>query len=139
MTQLVIIRGCPGSGKTTYAREHYPSYKCFAADDFFEKNGKYIFNPRLLSENVINGNNCVTKSNSLPQEQTRQQLLTIEDALTILGEKNKEYNHCFKQIFSLEVNKKYKGNTPLKDYFNKKKHKYLLYFICYQYFIICYQ
>ena len=50
MTQLVIIRGCPGSGKTTYAREHYPSYKCFAADDFFEKNGKYIFNPRLLSE-----------------------------------------------------------------------------------------
>lgn len=50
MPNLIIIRGAPGSGKTTYAAKKYPTYRCFAADDFFYTNGVYNFSQRLLKE-----------------------------------------------------------------------------------------
>jgi len=41
----------PGSGKTTVAKRLVESkMDMFAADDFFEKSGAYIFNPALLPE-----------------------------------------------------------------------------------------
>ena len=40
---LVIIRGVPGSGKTTLAKSRYPDHVLVEADQFFEKNGKYEF------------------------------------------------------------------------------------------------
>lgn len=43
---LYIVRGIPGSGKSTYAK----TLGCpvFEADMFFIKDGKYNWNPRLL-------------------------------------------------------------------------------------------
>ena len=41
--ELVLVRGLPGSGKSTYARSlGYPN---FEADMFFIKDGKYVYNP----------------------------------------------------------------------------------------------
>lgn len=48
---LVLIRGIPGSGKTTYAKYHFPEYECVAADDWFhDEKGVYRFNPTQLKE-----------------------------------------------------------------------------------------
>jgi predicted kinase len=47
---LILIRGLPGSGKSTMAREQYSSYIHVEADMYFERNGKYIFNSERLND-----------------------------------------------------------------------------------------
>ena len=49
MKTLYIIRGIPGSGKSTFANQ-LPVDVCVAADDFFMKNGKYCYDRMKLSE-----------------------------------------------------------------------------------------
>lgn len=41
---LVLVRGVPGSGKTTYVKKNLKGYKHFEADQYFEKSGEYKFN-----------------------------------------------------------------------------------------------
>jgi hypothetical protein len=52
--KLYIIRGLPGSGKSTMAREiisKNPETKHFEADMFFhDKSGKYVFDPSKLKQ-----------------------------------------------------------------------------------------
>jgi len=51
--KLYIIRGIPGSGKTTMANEMIaknPKLKHFEADMFFEKDGQYKFNPGKIKD-----------------------------------------------------------------------------------------
>jgi len=43
MAKLTLIRGLPGSGKTTYAKEHYPNVLHLENDMFHYRNGKYCF------------------------------------------------------------------------------------------------
>jgi predicted kinase len=46
---LIIIRGLPGSGKTTIAKTRYPSHVLCEADQYFEgENEKYEFDPTKL-------------------------------------------------------------------------------------------
>lgn len=47
--KLIIIRGFPGSGKSTYAKKHYPKHIKIEADDWFVKGKEYIFDPKELS------------------------------------------------------------------------------------------
>jgi predicted kinase len=45
---LYIVRGLPGSGKSTFARSIAKSYQIFEADQFFMKKGKYNFDATKL-------------------------------------------------------------------------------------------
>lgn len=49
MRKVVILRGIPGSGKTTYAQTHFPTATRVSADDFFTKpDGTYVWNAQRL-------------------------------------------------------------------------------------------
>jgi len=45
---LILIRGLPGSGKSSLAKRF--DGPCFAADDYFTVDGEYRFNPSGLKE-----------------------------------------------------------------------------------------
>ena len=51
-TDLVLIRGLPGAGKTTLAKKiaERLSYKHFEADQYFETDEGYKFNPTFLPD-----------------------------------------------------------------------------------------
>ena len=48
MSKLILVRGLPGSGKSTYAKTLGMIH--FEADMYFERNGEYEYNPRELSK-----------------------------------------------------------------------------------------
>ena len=51
MNTLILVMGLPGSGKTTFARDHIKSDYVFAADDYFYGDGmEYNFDPSKLKE-----------------------------------------------------------------------------------------
>lgn len=53
MKQMFIIRGVPGSGKTTLAEEmarNFPDSEIVCADDYFMVHGEYRFNPKELKQ-----------------------------------------------------------------------------------------
>jgi predicted kinase len=45
---VIILRGIPGSGKSTWTRENAPGAVVCSADHFFEVSGEYKFDPRQL-------------------------------------------------------------------------------------------
>ena len=47
---LIIMRGISGSGKSTLAKELGQNGIIFSTDDFFMKNGKYMFDPKKIGE-----------------------------------------------------------------------------------------
>ena len=49
MTELVLIRGLPGAGKSTYAQKHFPGHKHLEADMYFNRTGTYKFDPKKLN------------------------------------------------------------------------------------------
>ena len=47
---LYIVRGLPGSGKSTFARSIAKPYQIFEADQYFMKRGKYTFEMSKLKD-----------------------------------------------------------------------------------------
>lgn len=47
---LYIVRGLPGSGKSTFARSIAKQYQIFEADQYFMKRGKYNFDVTKLKD-----------------------------------------------------------------------------------------
>ena len=51
MSQLILIRGLPGSGKSTMARFKYPNHIHLESDDYFiNSDGDYCFDGSLIKE-----------------------------------------------------------------------------------------
>ena len=48
--KVIIMRGLPGSGKSTYIKNNFPNALVCSADHFFEKDGEYNFNPAKLPD-----------------------------------------------------------------------------------------
>lgn len=57
--KLVLIRGLPGSGKTTMAKSRFPDFKHFEADQYFtDSNGNYVFVPSQIKDAHATCQNC---------------------------------------------------------------------------------
>lgn len=48
--KMTIMRGLPGSGKSTWIADNRPDARYCSADDFFIVNGEYQFDPRKIGE-----------------------------------------------------------------------------------------
>ena len=48
--KVKIMRGIPGSGKSTYVRKNFRHALVCSADDFFMEEGQYKFDPSKLSQ-----------------------------------------------------------------------------------------
>ncbi len=72
MCEIILLRGVPGSGKTTCAKEKYPNHVLCEADEFFidSKTGYYKYIPERIAdaheycynkviENIEKGNDVV--------------------------------------------------------------------------------
>ena len=41
--KLIVVRGVPGSGKSTFSKKMFPDFENFENDMYHMKNGKYVF------------------------------------------------------------------------------------------------
>jgi predicted kinase len=48
--KVIIMRGIPGSGKSTWVRENACNAVVCSADHYFERSGEYLFNPAELKD-----------------------------------------------------------------------------------------
>jgi len=61
MLELVLIRGLPGSGKTTMAKEQFPDHIHCEADQYFtDEHGNFNFDPKFIE---VAHEACFNKAN----------------------------------------------------------------------------
>lgn len=47
---VILVRGAPGSGKSTFARKNFPKHILIEADDYFMINNKYHFDYKNIKD-----------------------------------------------------------------------------------------
>ena len=75
--KLILVRGIPGSGKSTFAKKNFPDLPVIEADDYFYTDGEYKFNPseikkahedcKYRTEQELKKGNSVVVANSFTQ------------------------------------------------------------------------
>lgn len=50
MNEVIVLRGIPGSGKSTLIKTRWPTAIIFSADSFFVCDGKYVYDPARAGE-----------------------------------------------------------------------------------------
>lgn len=93
MQKLIIIRGLPGSGKSTYAKTHFPGAVHLEADMYFCKDGEYKFDPKELgkahawcqtsTKNALSYGRGVVVTNTFIEKWEFVKYLTMADDLCI--------------------------------------------------------
>lgn len=48
--KIIILQAVPGSGKSTYAKKHWPDAKVVSADAYFMVDGEYRYDERKIGE-----------------------------------------------------------------------------------------
>lgn len=94
MPHLVLIRGLPGSGKSTMAKQKYPSYVHLEADMYHMVNGKYEYDPSNIKKAhqwcydtaivFLNNGHDVVISNTFTQHWELKPYLSIAESLTVV-------------------------------------------------------
>ena len=91
--ELILVRGVSGSGKSTYVKKNFPTYKHFEADMYhYDKNGVYVWKPENLAiahkwcqdqvrQALTDGYNVVVSNTST----TRKEVQTYVDIVNDLG------------------------------------------------------
>ena len=109
MSILRLIRGLPGSGKTTLAKNMEGFYHVEADMFFVQTNGKYVFSPQKLGiahdwcqlkaaqalergENVVVSNTFVKKWELQPYLKMAEKLGADVEIITAKGEFKNEHN-----------------------------------------------
>jgi len=93
MNRLVICRGIPGSGKSTYAKKYFESYTHVEADMFWEKDDEYKFDITKLwlahkwcldkvEKCLANGENVVV-ANTFTTPKEMKPYLALKEKLNI--------------------------------------------------------
>jgi len=89
-TELVIIRGLPGAGKTTYAKKYFPTYVYLDADMYHtQPNGEYVFDMSKIVaahswckdqmiKNLQEGNNVVVANTFINISQIQDYIKLID-------------------------------------------------------------
>jgi len=121
---LILVRGIPGSGKTTFVRNNYPDMLHLEADKFCMLNNIYVFNPAKLKDNhelcqkicditLRNGSDCIVSN-------TFTTLKEMQHYISIANNNNTPYT-----IYSIQ-NQFYSVHNVPKESIEKMKNRWEL-------------
>lgn len=98
MVELRLVRGLPGSGKSTYASkwvDDHPTWRHFEADQYFVHDGQYVYDSALLdaahswcqaqTRSALALGHSVIVSNTFTRYSEIYPYLVMADELDVLG------------------------------------------------------
>jgi predicted kinase len=110
---LVIVRGPSRSGKSTFAKKAYPTYKHLESDALFMVGGEYRFDPKKLSEyhtivqnetrnSLWRGENVIV-SNTMTQMWELQPYLEMPYSQLTVFRMMTDINECLRRTNAAQV------------------------------------
>ena len=124
---IILIRGLPGSGKTSFADMIDYDY-CIATDDFFIKDGIYDFKPELLP---VNHNKCIKMvKEKVNRHRTLGCNIVVHNTFSERWEMQPYINIALEYGFNYRVTDIYDGGLNDEELFKRNEHGVPLESIC---------
>jgi len=114
---LVIMRGLPGSGKSTLVRHTYGQSPVFSTDDFFMEDGKYNFRPWLIGQ-AHNENMCKVMEAMMDDIP----VIVVDNTNTQRWEYSVYLYMAQAMGYAVEINDLYDGGLTDKELFERNTH-----------------